>query len=98
MLPVALRVNREVAEKPLAELAHAALPIGSMGDAEAADALLERIDGLCAHLKVPTKLSQVGVKPSQLDDLVQGSRGNSMNGNPRQLDDAELRAILEARL
>jgi alcohol dehydrogenase class IV len=98
MLPVALRVNREVAEKPLAELAHGTLPIGSMSDAEAADALLERIDGLCAHLKVPTKLAQVGVTPSQLDDLVQGARGNSMNGNPRQLDDAELRAILEARL
>jgi alcohol dehydrogenase len=98
MLPVALRVNREVAEKPLAELARAALPIGSMNDAEAADALLERIDGLCAYLKVPAKLSQVGVTADQFDDLVQGSRGNSMNGNPRQLDDAELRAILEARL
>jgi alcohol dehydrogenase class IV len=98
MLPVALRVNREIAEKQLAELAHAALPIGSMSDAEAAAALLERIDGLCAYLKVPAKLSQVGVKPGQLDDLVQGSRGNSMNGNPRQLNDAELRAILEARL
>ncbi len=88
MLPVALRVNRQVAEKPLAELAHA-VQLGG------ADALIGRIDELCAALNVPTKLSQVGVRPEQLDDLVRGSRGNSMNGNPRQLSDAELHAVLE---
>jgi len=49
-------------------------------------------------LNVPAKLSEVGVEPRQLDDLVQGSRGNSMNGNPRQLSDSELRKILEDRL
>jgi alcohol dehydrogenase class IV len=50
---------------------------------------------LCFDLKVPAKLSQVGVRPNQLDDLVLGSRGNSMNGNPRQLNDTELRKMLE---
>ena len=52
----------------------------------------------CADLNVPKKLSQVGVTAARLDDLVRGARGNSMNGNPRQLDDAELRAVLEERL
>jgi alcohol dehydrogenase class IV len=98
MLPVALRVNRDVAEKPLAELARAALPVGMASDSAATLKLIDAIDALCADLKVPTKLSQVGVKPEQLDDLVQGSRGNSMNGNPRQLTDAELRKILEGCL
>ncbi len=98
MLPVALRVNRDVAEKPLAELARAALPVGMHSDSAAVLALIDHIDALCADLKVPAKLSQVGVQASQLDDLVQGSRGNSMNGNPRQLADAELRRILEERL
>jgi alcohol dehydrogenase class IV len=98
MLPVALRVNREVAENSLAELARAAFPIASLTDAEAVDRLIQTIDELCTDLKVPTKLTQVGVRPDQLDDLVHGSRGNSMNGNPRQLDDSELRKILEDRL
>ena len=98
MLPVALRVNREVAEKPLAELARAALPLPSLTDAEAVDRLIQTIDDLCIDLNVPTKLSQVGVQPHQLDDLVLGSRGNSMNGNPRQLGDAELKKILEDQL
>jgi alcohol dehydrogenase class IV len=98
MLPVALRVNRQVAEKPLAELARAALPIGSLKDADAVAKLIQHIDELCIDLNVPAKLSQVGVKPSQLDDLVHGSRGNSMNGNPRHLSDPELRKILEELL
>lgn len=95
MLPAALRVNRTVAEKPLAELARAALPLGAGSDADAADALMDAIDRLCADLNVPKRLSQVGVTPGQLADLVPASRGNSMNGNPRQLDDAELYAILK---
>jgi alcohol dehydrogenase class IV len=98
MLPVALRVNRDVAEKQLAELARAALPVGMASDNAATLKLLDHIDALCADLKVPTRLSQVGVAPEQLDDLVRGSRGNSMNGNPRQLTDAELRKILEGCL
>jgi alcohol dehydrogenase class IV len=95
MLPIALRVNRETAEKPLAELARASLPAGSLNDSAAAQLLIDHIDALCLDLKVPAKLSQVGVRPNQLDDLVLGSRGNSMNGNPRQLNDTELRKMLE---
>src|ERR1019366_687253 len=37
MLPVALRVNRTVAERPLADLARQTLNVGSLGDAGAAD-------------------------------------------------------------
>ncbi|MSQ93976.1 MAG: iron-containing alcohol dehydrogenase [Gemmataceae bacterium] len=98
MLPVALAVNRVVAEKPLADLARATLPVAALNDAGAADAFVDHLGTLCKDLNVPTRLSEVGVRPEQLDDLVRGSRGNSMNGNPRQLDDAELKEILEARL
>jgi alcohol dehydrogenase class IV len=98
MLPVALAVNREVAQQPLAELARATLPVASLSDAGAAEAFIDHIGALCEDLNVPTKLSEVGVRSEQLDDLVRGARGNSMNGNPRQLSDAELKEILEARL
>jgi len=98
MLPVALRVNREVACKPLAELARASLAEVPANDNAAADLLIEHIDALCRGLNVPSRLSQVGVRSNQLGDLVRGSRGNSMNGNPRQLDEAELRRLLEERL
>ncbi|MBI2804571.1 MAG: iron-containing alcohol dehydrogenase [Planctomycetes bacterium] len=95
MVPVALEVNRTVAEKPLAELARATLQVTSASDAAAAGAFIAHVAELCAELGVPARLSQVGVRPDQLDALVRGSRGNSMNGNPRQLTDPELRELLE---
>jgi alcohol dehydrogenase class IV len=98
MLPVALEVNRAVAQKPLAELGRAVLGLHSVSDTGAADAFINHIGALCAELNVPNKLGQVGVRAEQLDDLVHGSRGNSMNGNPRQLSDVELRDLLEAHL
>lgn len=98
MLPVALRVNRPTAQVALAELARQTLPVQGLPEAAAADAFLDRINALCLELRVPTKLSQVGVQRNQLADLVRGSRGNSMNGNPRQLSDAELHDLLEACL
>ncbi|MBI1830824.1 MAG: iron-containing alcohol dehydrogenase [Planctomycetes bacterium] len=95
MLPIALRVNQSVAQTSLAELARAALIDAPTDEDAAAGLLIDHIDTLCRELNVPARLSQVGVRSNQLDDLVRGSRGNSMNGNPRQLDDAELRRVLE---
>jgi alcohol dehydrogenase class IV len=40
-------------------------------------------------------LSQVGVTREQLPAIVASSRGSSMSGNPRQLTDDELLAVLE---
>jgi alcohol dehydrogenase len=98
MLPVALRINREVAQNALATLGRQTLPLGSVGDAAAADAFIHHIAGLCAELNVPTRLSALRVRREQLDELTRGSRGSSMNGNPRQLNDDELRAVLEEML
>ncbi len=98
MLPVALRVNRTVAQAAFATLARRTLAIEDRNDATASARFIHHIEELCHELKVPTRLSEVDVQPQQLDSLVRGSRGNSMNGNPRQLDDSELRDLLEAML
>lgn len=98
MLPITLRVNRLTVPEALAELARQTLPVRGLADNAAADAFLDHINALCLELRVPTKLSQAGVQRNQLADLVRGSRGNSMNGNPRQLSDVELHDLLEACL
>ncbi|HUY90575.1 MAG TPA: iron-containing alcohol dehydrogenase [Pirellulales bacterium] len=95
MLPVALRVNREVSQSRLAELARATLGGASASDAAAAEAFIERIDRLAEEVGVPKRLGELGVRREQIPELVRGSRGNSMNGNPRQLDDEELTQLLE---
>jgi 1-phosphofructokinase family hexose kinase len=96
MLGVALRVNRPVCERQLAELARAAGLRSSQSNGEAADALLDRIAEISERIGVPTRLSALGVTREALPGLVRDARGNSMDGNPRTLSDEELHRILEA--
>jgi alcohol dehydrogenase class IV len=65
---------------------------------EAVDAVIARIEEIGTRIGIPTRLSQVGVDTDQLPAIVAGSRGNSMNGNPRELSDDELHDILTAML
>jgi alcohol dehydrogenase len=98
MLPSALYANRSIALADLASLARATLARPFAGDADAADALIARIESICQSIGIPSRLSEIGVKPHQLPDLVRGSRGNSMSGNPREISDDELHTILERML
>ena len=57
--------------------------------------LIAEIERLCGRVKTPRRLAQVGVRREQIPAIVESSRGSSMSGNPRELSDAELTAILE---
>jgi alcohol dehydrogenase class IV len=98
MLPTALKANRDVSQSGLARLARYALNLAEPDDATAAAVLVETVEGLCTRLNVPHSLGELGVRREQLPELVAGSHGNSLNGNPRPIDDAELHALLEALL
>ena len=52
------------------------------------------VERLCREVGVPRRLSELGIRREQIPSLVRDSRGNSMSGNPRDLDDAELEALL----
>lgn len=97
MLPVALRVNRQVSEQKIAELARACGHDGS-DISQIAEEFIVRIERICRAVGIPDKLSDLGVKPEQIPQLVPSARGNSMSGNPRELSDAELTQILEDML
>jgi alcohol dehydrogenase class IV len=93
------RGNAQVAQKELAALAGRLFPHSpTESPAEAVQLLIERIEQLCRLVKVPQRLSEVGVTRQQLPDVVRGSRGSSMSGNPRMLSDAELLDVLEGVL
>jgi alcohol dehydrogenase class IV len=94
MLPVALHANRVVAKSRLAELARS-IGIDEPADAAAADAFVDRVERLCRDVGVPSRLSELGLDRRQIPSLVRDSRGNSMSGNPRELDDTELEQLLE---
>ena len=96
MLPVALRVNRRVRQAELARLARLLFAQGpSTAPDDAVDTLIHEVESLCKKVGVPRRLSEVGVTREHIPAIVAGSRGSSMSGNPRELSDEELTAILE---
>lgn len=95
MLPAALRVNRVVRLAELAELARVVLRCTASTTEAAADRLIESVMELCREVNIPSRLRDLGLTREQLPELVSGSRGNSMSGNPRELSDAELLDLLE---
>lgn len=96
MLPVALRVNRDVAAADLAALEREVDAAAPAADAAAADAFLARIDRLCAAAGTPRRLRDVGLAADRLGWLAAASGGASMRGNPVQLDPPALEAVLAA--
>ncbi|MFM7107439.1 MAG: iron-containing alcohol dehydrogenase [Planctomycetaceae bacterium] len=96
MLPVALRVNRAAAAADLAVLERAIDPRAPADEASAADAFVARVEALCAAAGTPRRLRDVGLAADRLGWLAANSGGASMRGNPVRLEEAALRAALEA--
>jgi alcohol dehydrogenase class IV len=98
MLPAALRVNREVRRDDLATLGTLATGRKYASENSAADAFLGFIDEMSMRIGIPERLSEIGVKAGQIPDLVRSARGNSMDGNPRDVSDEELERLLKGML
>lgn len=99
MLPVALRVNRQVRQAELARLANLLFhQHASSSPEQAVQVLIDQIEALCDRVGVPRRLGQLGVRADQIPAIVRDARGSSMSGNPRDLSDDELTAELEAIL
>jgi alcohol dehydrogenase class IV len=96
MLPTAIRTNMECRQAEFARLGHLLFGRNPKTPGEAAEAFVHGIEQLCDRVGVPRRLSQVGVRAEQIPALVKSSRGSSMSGNPRELSDEDLTAILEA--
>jgi alcohol dehydrogenase class IV len=98
MLPAALRINCLVRRKEIARLWSLVDEQSPVDEDEAADRFIAYIETLAGRIGVPSRLSQIGVLPNQIPALVQGSHGNSLDGNPREVSDEELRQLLEEML
>jgi len=95
LLPVALRVNKKIAEHDLAILDRQ-LDDKRLPPPASAQRLIERVEGLCRLAGTPTRLSEFGLKRERLSWLAEHSGGNSMKGNPLQLSSEELKDVLES--
>lgn len=95
MLPTAMRLNRRVRERETATLGRLLTGREFRSDAEATEGAVEFMTDYCRKLGIPTRLRDVGVTKDQVEPLVLGSQGNSMNGNPRTIPECELSETLE---
>jgi alcohol dehydrogenase class IV len=98
LLPVALRLNRQAARHDFAELARRVLDVKVADDVEAAGMFIEHVIRLERDIGIPMQLSELGVSSRQIPALVRDSRGNSRDGNPWPIPDAQLQQALEAAL
>lgn len=111
MLPVAMRVNREVAQERFADLGRVMRSSAASCDdrnplrrwhddgnstLSDIDFAVAAIDFLCDRLRIPARLSELGIQPEQLEALALGSRGNSMDGNPCEIGQTQLVELLRA--
>jgi alcohol dehydrogenase class IV len=98
MLPTALRVNKEVRRAEIARLWSLVDAQSRLVEADAAEQFIQHIDEIARQIGIPRRLSALGVERSMIPSLVKSSRGNSMDGNPRDVSDDELSRLLEAML
>ncbi len=98
MLPVAMRANREVVSSDFAELGQLFSGRDIPDDRGAVETAIDVIQCINDRIGIPSRLSELGVRAEQIPDIVRSSRGNSMNGNPREIDDPELTTLLESCL
>jgi alcohol dehydrogenase len=70
---------------------------GHMDQAASHIALIDTLETWTRELGLPT-LAHYGVTPADIPRIVANSRGSSMKTNPIRLDDAEIAAILAARI
>jgi len=98
MLPVTLKTNRGCSFERMGELGRLISGSPALSNEEAAERLIQEVERLNVKVGIPQRLSELGVEKEQLPDIVKGSRGNSMSGNPCELSDEQLTEILESIL
>ncbi len=62
----------------------------------AARAAVVFINDLCRSLRIPEKLTDIGVTEDQLEEVVDSSQGNSMRGNPVEMTKARQLELLKS--
>lgn len=98
LLPTAIHVNREVRAAELGRILstftgrHWTTPRAAIEDG------LDELQQLLQTLRIPARLSALGVQKEQIPAIVRSSHGNSLDGNPRPVSDDELTSILESLL
>ena len=101
MLPISMLANEGHAKPQMTMIVRHSARVGTGAKeviARQVELAVDEIRRINERIGIPSRLGDIGVTEDQIPAIVQSSRGNSMNGNPREIDDEELAAILTANL
>ncbi|MFX1452977.1 MAG: iron-containing alcohol dehydrogenase, partial [Promethearchaeota archaeon] len=56
--------------------------------------VIEKLKDMFKYIGIPLHLSEMGIKESDIDDIVQDTTGSSLDNNPRDTDKKALKKIL----
>jgi len=97
MLPITFRTNAEVCADRYAKLSRLVFGFDStVSDTTATERLIDRIEQLCRSFGLPMRLSEHGIESALIPPIARDSKGNSMSGNPKALNESEIETILRA--
>ncbi len=94
MLDHVMRVNLPYVTKKYADIGRILTAQSIEDDNVAAQAAIDYVARLKAHMGIPVDLKYLGIKPENVDALLLGCSSNSMNANPVKLDKTQLRELM----
>lgn len=95
LLPHVISLNMSVKLREFAQIGCILTGVDEGDDKKNAMAGLKWVENLSKHMDIPNDLKSYEIPKSDIEGLVSASKGNSMRGNPVQLNDEELAAFIE---
>jgi alcohol dehydrogenase class IV len=94
LLPSVMELNLNTNVQKFATIAEAFAGRYFDDPRKSAELAVDEVKKLCDRIKIPKKLSQIGVTREIIPDLVAASGGSSMKGNPKELNNSQIEKLL----
>jgi len=95
LLPYVMEFNRSVVTKKMAKIAQSlGENISLLSEKEASQRAVDKIKEIFSQVGIKSNLSEWGIKGEDFSKIIKGSKGGSLNNNPREASDEDLFELL----
>ena len=95
LLPYVMEFNRSVVTKKMAKIAQSlGENISLLSEKEASQRAVDKIKEIFSQVGIKSNLSEWGIKEEDFSKIIKGSKGSSLNNNPRETSDEDLFELL----
>jgi alcohol dehydrogenase class IV len=95
LLPYVMEFNLSVVTKKMTKIAQSlGENISLLSEKEASQRAVDKIKGIFSQVGIKSNLSEWGIKEEDFSKIIKGSKGSSLNNNPREASDEDLFELL----